>query len=67
MTHPIFVDRQTLKYSGCRSQFIMNICKFRANIAIGSTPAALIVRDHMSRTTSRLKWEIQGAVERENR
>ena len=39
--YAVFVDRQTLKYKGCRSQYIKNICTFRANLAIGKDVAKL--------------------------
>lgn len=56
-----YVERLVLKKPGCRSQFIKNICTFRANIAIGKTDASKLTGSWMS-TTPPWHWDLQRAV-----
>lgn len=66
MTHAVFVDRQTLKFTGCRSQFIKNICTFKANIAIrsiyGSSPNIQLILPNMI-PMQRMLAELRNRVE----
>lgn len=52
------------KDNQCRSQYIKNICTFRANLAIGKDDAVKTVMAHINSMAPQWRWDVEEMIRR---